>query len=182
MSKNIRFLRKERKLSQQQLADALEIKRSNIAAYETKGVEPRLFLINEMAVFFNVPLARLITADLSRGDGEEAMEVSSPGKTLSLEDVHFELNGRSASLANHAHRVNQMLEGFRVFYEYKRNSATEMATESDIDNFLVFVNHMYAYNKGITSLLKSNQESAVSVKSASLPRVSSESGSAATSS
>ena len=64
LSRNLRYLRKRKKLSQQQFADILNIKRSNIAAYETKNVEPRLALINTMAEYFGVSLSDIISADL----------------------------------------------------------------------------------------------------------------------
>ena len=54
LSKNLKFLRKSRQWSQEELARRLGIKRSNIAAYESKNVEPRLSLLLSMAKLFNV--------------------------------------------------------------------------------------------------------------------------------
>ena len=153
LSKNIRFLRKARKLSQQQLADALDVKRSNIAAYETKGVEPRLTLINDMARFFGVSLAQLIVTDVSQQQSTDGTDPAELPADASLRSIDFTVNGQHGTFPEHAWRINQMLEGFRVFYEYKRAIGSQDSSGADIDNFLVFVRHMHAYNQQLLALL-----------------------------
>ena len=150
LSSNIKFLRKQRKLSQQQLADDLEVKRSNIAAYETKNVEPRLALIHDMANYFGVPLEDLVIVDLKA-------DYISGGKSR---------NGRAAGLpptsvdeiAQLSGKIQKMLDGFKVFYEFKKkmNQGEPDSPVGDIDNFLVFINHMLEYNRMIESIVKSN--------------------------
>jgi len=58
------MLRKLNEWSQEELAERLGVKRSSIAAYESKNVEPRLKVIIEMAQVFNVSIVELIEIDL----------------------------------------------------------------------------------------------------------------------
>lgn len=147
LSSNIKFLRKQRKLSQQQLADDLGVKRSNIAAYETKNVEPRLALINEMANYFGVALEDLVITDLKADyiTGGKQRGVRPKGLPSTSVDEIVQLSGK----------IQRMLDGFKVFYEFKKNmnQAGGETPEGDIDNFLVFINHMLEYNRMIENIV-----------------------------
>lgn len=163
LAKNIRYLRKTHKLSQQKLATALSIKRSNIAAYETKNVEPRLNLINRMADYFNVSLADLICSDL---------EQQNPKRTDTLPDgTFFYERGRATPAPNlgnmetlenfrrESEKIRKMLEGFRIFYQYKKdivnnnNAAEKRRIHADVENFIIFIEHILQYNESIIHLL-----------------------------
>ncbi len=67
LSQNLRYLRKERNLTQQELADRLGLKRGIIGAYEEGRAEPRILTLQHMAVFFEVSLDSLLFVDLSTG-------------------------------------------------------------------------------------------------------------------
>ncbi len=153
LSSNIKFLRKQRKLSQQQLADDLGVKRSNIAAYETKNVEPRLALINEMAMYFSVALEDLVITDLKAvhlrgGASSDQREKGLPSTSV---DEIAQLSGK----------IHRMLDGFKVFYEFKKkmNQVDSGTPVGDIDNFLTFINHMLEYNRLIENIVKTNDDS-----------------------
>ena len=141
LSSNLRFLRKRRKLSQQQLADDLGVKRSNIAAYETKNVEPRLALINDISRYFDIPLEHLVTTDLAAVQPSEFQLIANGGSALTVDSV--------SEIKEVSNKIQRMLDGFRIFYEFKRemNESTHPGSESDIENFLVFINHMAEYNR-----------------------------------
>ena len=55
-SKNLKFLRKQRALSQDDLARELVLKRNNIAAYESKNVEHR---VDTLADCYDIPFDEL---------------------------------------------------------------------------------------------------------------------------
>ena len=59
---NLKLLRKMQGLTQQDLADALEIKRSAISTYESGFTEPRLTILHKMAQYFDVSMEQLITS------------------------------------------------------------------------------------------------------------------------
>ncbi len=175
LAKNIRYLRRQQKLSQQKLASVLAVKRSNIAAYETKNVEPRLGLIYKMAEFFGVNLADLICIDLevakmtaapsaaaalpARQDGTFTYDRAAESR-LSVDDAALS-RFREQSL-----NVRKMLEGFKVFYQYKQQlldsgaPAEHRRIHSDVENFMIFIDHMLQYNESIIRLLDKPRNSA----------------------
>lgn len=61
---NLKFLRKQTGLTQSQLAEKLNIKRSLIGAYEEGRAEPKLSTLVNMSKLFNISLDVLITRDL----------------------------------------------------------------------------------------------------------------------
>lgn len=147
-------------MSQQQLADQLQIKRSNIAAYETKNVEPRLSLISDIAALFKVSLARLITIDLETT--AEFLGSATTDSELPFDiDLPLANSEDARNLWNQSHDIQAMLEGFRIFYQYKRDKV-EVANEierrrinGDVENFLIFIDHMLQYNQDIINMLGS---------------------------
>jgi transcriptional regulator with XRE-family HTH domain len=68
VTSNIRFLRKNAKLTQAQLAEQLEIKRSLVGAYEEGRAEPKLSTLVNIARLFSISLDELITVDLSNSE------------------------------------------------------------------------------------------------------------------
>jgi transcriptional regulator with XRE-family HTH domain len=66
LQQNIKFLRKQKGLTQGQLADKLGIKRSLIGAYEEGRAVPKLLVIQQLSLLFGLSIDRLLTVDLSR--------------------------------------------------------------------------------------------------------------------
>lgn len=66
----IRQLRKERGVTQQELADALNVKRSLIGAYEEGRAEPKFELLKKIANYFNISSDELISNTVSFLPGE----------------------------------------------------------------------------------------------------------------
>jgi len=80
LNANIKHLRKERSMTQSDLAKRIGIKRSLVGAYEEHRAEPKLATIQKLAYLFQVPLDDLINTDLSKsGPGSQ---VDTEGKTL----------------------------------------------------------------------------------------------------
>ena len=57
---NLRYLREEHKLSQQQIADSLGLKQRTYSHYETGNSEPSLEILTKLAKFFRVSLDTLV--------------------------------------------------------------------------------------------------------------------------
>lgn len=53
---NLKYLRRKKKLTQQQFADAMDVKRSLIGAYEEDRAEPKYELLKRMASFFDLSM------------------------------------------------------------------------------------------------------------------------------
>ncbi|MCB0578759.1 MAG: helix-turn-helix domain-containing protein [Phaeodactylibacter sp.] len=160
LSGNIRFLRKSRQWSQEELARHLNVKRSNIAAYESKNVEPRLSLLLKMAKLFNVDMAELIHTDISRAGAVEkpfkAPPATASEDTLQVsEDIDEEVLGE---FVERSVSIRKMLEGFKVFYQFKRERQ-EMEgfgngkPNIDIENFLNLIEHMLSLNEAVIKIL-----------------------------
>ena len=83
MLDNLRFLRKERKLSQQKLAEELGISQQSINQYENHYIEPDIELLSRMADFFNTSLDYIVGRTDIVGKTDELM--SFPMKTDEVE-------------------------------------------------------------------------------------------------
>ena len=64
LTQNIKFLRKREKLTQQQFADLLQIKRSLVGAYEEGRATPPVETMQKLAGHFNVRIDELINCNL----------------------------------------------------------------------------------------------------------------------
>ena len=81
ISENLKFLRKGRGLTQEQMAQEMGIKRSLLGAYEEGRAEPRIGTLVRFSEIFAVDIERLIGTDL----GAEKIPVSSlPGQDSGL--------------------------------------------------------------------------------------------------
>ena len=65
LGQNLKFLRKNKKLSQQELAAALAIPRTTLGDYERGKTEPNIETLIRFSTFYKVNLDQLLTADLS---------------------------------------------------------------------------------------------------------------------
>lgn len=66
VTSNIRHLRKDAGLTQAQLAEKLDIKRSLVGAYEEGRAEPKLSTLVNVSKLFNISLDDLVTRDLQK--------------------------------------------------------------------------------------------------------------------
>ncbi|NOT73824.1 MAG: helix-turn-helix domain-containing protein [Cyclobacteriaceae bacterium] len=66
LNENIRFVRKQLNLTQDQFAQQLDIKRSLVGAYEEGRAEPRLELLQKMATLAGLSVDLLISRDISQ--------------------------------------------------------------------------------------------------------------------
>jgi transcriptional regulator with XRE-family HTH domain len=79
LNENMRSLRKRLKLTQDQFAAKLDIKRSLLGAYEEGRAEPKLELLQKIAEVFHVTVDDLIGKDLSVAGGEASLTASAGG-------------------------------------------------------------------------------------------------------
>ncbi|HLT06829.1 MAG TPA: helix-turn-helix domain-containing protein [Cyclobacteriaceae bacterium] len=64
LGKNLRYLRKQQGLTQKDIADKLDIKRTMISAYEEGRSEPKLSSLNILAAIFQVSVDNLLNRDI----------------------------------------------------------------------------------------------------------------------
>jgi transcriptional regulator with XRE-family HTH domain len=65
--KNLKYLRKQKSLTQEEMAEQLNIKRSLIGAYEEERAEPRLEIVQVLCDMFQISLEDFLFKDLSEG-------------------------------------------------------------------------------------------------------------------
>lgn len=70
LAKNLNYLRKKNKLSQEALAKAIKIPRTTLGDYERGQSEPNINMLIKLAAYFDVNLDQLIKEDLSHRDYE----------------------------------------------------------------------------------------------------------------
>ena len=73
--KNLKYIRKQREWTQEEMANQLQIKRSLVGAYEEERAEPRLEVMESICALFSINLEQFLFQDLSLtgsmdGDGE----------------------------------------------------------------------------------------------------------------
>ena len=59
IASNLKFLRKRAKLTQQQFADVMEIKRASVGAYEEDRAEPKYSLLKKIASYYDLSMDEL---------------------------------------------------------------------------------------------------------------------------
>jgi transcriptional regulator with XRE-family HTH domain len=65
ISENIKYLRKQKGLTQQQFADAMEIKRSLVGAYEEERADPKYDLLQKFSEYFELSIDELINETIN---------------------------------------------------------------------------------------------------------------------
>ena len=164
LSHNIKYLRKENKFSQEELASRLGIKRSNIAAYESKNVEPRLRIILELARLFDVSVKTLIEKKIEIGSTSPVFDTSTITPTDKQQELDIENNDDITEFIGKSIRIRKVLEGFKSFYTFKKNNMVGSTPDKDklifdIDNFVQLMEHLLAYNETVIKAI-SNKTSA----------------------
>jgi transcriptional regulator with XRE-family HTH domain len=67
-SENLKYLRKLKKISQQQLADKLNIDRSTISRWESNDIDPTVSNVISIANLLGIPVADLVGRDIREED------------------------------------------------------------------------------------------------------------------
>lgn len=167
LSHNIKHLRKLNNLSQEELAAKLGIKRSNIAAYESKNVEPRLRIVLELARLFDLSVKSLIEKKLEDGVEFPKFNNKQFQNTSSSQQLDIEGNTDVSMFIDKSIKIRKVLEGFKAFYTFKKNNINNLTADKeklifDIDNFVQLMEHLLAYNETVIKAISNKKESIVS--------------------
>jgi len=163
LASNIKYLRKKLGYNQEQLAKALTINRSNIAAYEAKNVEPRLRVILEMSELFNIDLRTFLQTKI-----EDETDLSKIKKSKK-EDQNINNKARLETKINvnafvdKSVKIKKILVGLKSFHQFRRNNLKESTPEqenilSDIDNFIMLMEHLLLNNENLLKFLQAQNK------------------------
>lgn len=86
---NIKFLRKKFGYTQETFAQALDINRPSVGAYEEGRADPRLTTLARMAELFKVSVDELISDDLTKGNRVPKQQVKVLAVTVDNADEEF---------------------------------------------------------------------------------------------
>lgn len=157
LASNIRFLRKNVSWSQEELAKRLDVKRSSIAAYESKNVEPRLRTMLEIAKLFDINLSDLIEKDISVSteatrNFKMKTKVKEANKSTYINTLHKDSKELKAFVDTTVN-VKKMLEGLKIFYRFKTHNITENTQQSDVDRFIFLIEHLLNKNEALINTM-----------------------------
>lgn len=153
LSHNIRYLRKQMGISQEELAHRLEIKRSNIAAYESKNVEPRLRIILELSRVFEIDISTLVKKRLQPNSIHKSLNTR---KEAHLLDTNLDQQQKEVveQFIDKSLKIRKILEGFKSFYAF-RKKGEEIKTQEkeriffDIENFIQLMDYLLNHNENL---------------------------------
>lgn len=168
LSHNIKFLRKSKGFSQEYLAEKLNIKRSNVAAYETKQVEPRLRIILELAKLFQIDIKHLLSVRLSKDE-----EIPTFGAVTDTENGPDEIEianvdkDQVEAFVEKTINIKKVLTGFKAFYTFKKSklkdkNPTNEKLAFDIDSFIQLMEHLIEHNEAVIKAITSQKVSSKS--------------------
>ena len=84
ISQNIKFLRKNKGLTQQAFADEVNIKRSLVGAYEEDRADPKYELLKKLAIYFDVSLDAFINESIDANWSPQPKTESAGLRVLSI--------------------------------------------------------------------------------------------------
>jgi len=161
LANNIRFLRRKAGLSQEELAQQLGINRSNIAAYESKNVEPRLRIILEIARYFDISIKSLIENNLHFDSTYSAFILNRNNRIESEQVLQTYDIKRILSFIEHSKKIRKVLEGFKAFYSFRKEHLKQIPPDRsrliyDIENFIQLTEHLLSYNEKVVHTISKN--------------------------
>ena len=115
---NIRFLRKQKKLSQDEFAQLIGLNRGNIASYENGTAEPKICNLLKMADYFGIPLTFFTRVDLTNGKTHDSMSRlrgMCPQEKATLDSLHVKSN-----------EFKDFLDGIYTCFTYKTKKIDEL--------------------------------------------------------
>ncbi|MGB1207525.1 MAG: XRE family transcriptional regulator [Chitinophagales bacterium] len=84
---NIKFIRKQKSMTQQKFADYIGIKRSSLGAYEEGRAKPNYDTVNRISEKFNITLDKLLKSNLSAIADESVFGLSNNNRNLETKKI-----------------------------------------------------------------------------------------------
>ncbi|GAB5551438.1 MAG: hypothetical protein Sapg2KO_10290 [Saprospiraceae bacterium] len=111
LSSNLRWLRKQKKWSQEELASKVDLNRGNIASYENGTAEPKICNLLKMAKLFSVNLICLVQRDLGVDNEVADIAVPTAGATPIVHDMNV--------YVDRAKELQRVMDGLNICCRYK---------------------------------------------------------------
>lgn len=111
LSSNLRWLRKQKKWSQEELASKVDLNRGNIASYENGTAEPKICNLLKMAKLFGVNLICLVQRDLGIDNEVPNPAIPTAGATPIVHDMNV--------YVDRAKELQRVMDGLNICCRYK---------------------------------------------------------------
>ncbi len=123
LHQNIRFLRKQLKLSQEELAKRVGLNRGNIASYENGSAEPKICNLLKLSNLFSVSILDLTKNDLS--DQAKLEQASEHYKEISSNEAEL-----MEQFQRRSQELQKVIHSIHTCYDYKSRSLPQEVKES----------------------------------------------------
>ena len=123
LASNIRHLRKQLSLSQEELANRLGLNRGNIASYEKGTAEPKICNLLNLAHFYKVPVNDLISVDLHC---PVALKTAKENYQYELKE---EDKIKLEEFIKQAEELQTVMKSLQVCHQYQLKNVSEMPIE-----------------------------------------------------
>jgi len=176
ISSNIKYLRTERGLSQTAMAEAVGLKRGNIASYEKELAQPSIDNLVKIADFFEVDLHQIVNDELQFSRKKSSHE-KNPFKIFEetfpiqgLKNRVNQLKGNHISdekikkLKNQNNDIQKMVDGFRAFHNMRMNSSEDAKSlnqklSADYINLLDILQTVLKSNTDLIKIIDQHHDS-----------------------
>ncbi|HET8859832.1 helix-turn-helix transcriptional regulator [Marivirga sp.] len=175
ISDNIKYLRTEKGLSQTAMAEAVGLKRGNIASYEKELAQPSIENLVKIADYFGIDIHQIVNDDLQYSSKRNIQE-SNPFKIFEekfpikgLKDRVNALKGSQNSddkvkrLKNQNKDIHKMVDGFRAFHKMRMNSNQNpedlnKKLSADYENLLDILHTVLKSNTDLIKIIDKNHD------------------------
>ncbi|MEE4257816.1 MAG: helix-turn-helix transcriptional regulator [Bacteroidales bacterium] len=165
-ARNLKYLRREKGLSQEQFAGLVGLNRGNIASYEKQSAEPSIVNLTKIGKFFNIDLNDIIEKDLSLKDDIidklEDADLSGnldeePVKELFIESLE-ENQKKIEKFRKRSDEMARILDGFKQFHKFRMENSEKLSDDVkkmalDYEKLLEVLEEVLSTNKHIMQLL-----------------------------
>ncbi|MFT6867031.1 MAG: transcriptional regulator with XRE-family HTH domain [Cyclobacteriaceae bacterium] len=131
-AKNLKFLRTQKKLSQELFSLEIGLNRGNIASYEKGTAEPNINNLLKIVKYFNIDLSDIAEKDLTVSNEfmhelieqpENTDQVVGDMKCLIIGELEDHSNKIERFLGQ-SNDMQKIVEGFKSFYLYKKSKGS----------------------------------------------------------
>jgi transcriptional regulator with XRE-family HTH domain len=142
LPKNIRCLRKQKNMSQGELAGHVGLNRGNIASYENGTAEPKICNLLKLARFFNISIVDLTQKDLSKIDLSILSSSNGNGKAITPSEVEL-----IEQFGIKAEKLQNLFESLHICYSHKAESLDEKP--KDVQIMLAHFDQLYEASQSL---------------------------------
>lgn len=168
-AKNLKYLRRQMGLSQEEFGRMVGLNRGNIASYEKQTAEPNMMNLSKISKYLNIDLGELIDKDLSEKN-ELIRKIEDHGK-LSLNDGMIVEEVLKESIEDYQKRVEKLrkrsdemariLEGFKQFHKFRMENSDDLSEDVkkialDYEKLLEVLEDVLATNKHMMEIIEKN--------------------------